>query len=154
MTLLLLATLAIAFPVPLQDEEAQAPPPWLGVHTYAPQGRVVGTYECDAGPVVIEIAAPGLQGRPRVEVWRVDGRSAPEALLNRWNGWLGELATYESFLVTCRGPWVEASIAGAKLGDGEPYAISVYWRDDDLWRAPQSADEWRRASREGWSPPE
>jgi len=150
----LLAIVATSFAQAAQVQEAQAPPQWLGVHTYAPQGRVVGTYECDAGPVVIEIAAPGLRGRPRVEVWRVDGRSAPEALLNRWNGWLGELATYESFLVTCRGPWVEASIAGAKFGDGEPYAISVYWREDDLWRAPQSADEWRRASREGWSPPE
>lgn len=151
---LLLATLAIASPGPLQVQEAQAPPPWLGVHTYAPQGRVVGTFECDTGPVVIEILAPGVRGQPRVEVWRVDGRSAPETSLSRWNGWLGELATYESFVVACRGPWVEASIIGAKLGGGEPYAVSVFWREDDLWRVPQSVDEWRRASQEGWSAPE
>lgn len=146
-----LASLGLISSALPQVQEPRAPPPWLGVHTYPPSGRIMGSYDCEAGPVVIELTVTGLRGPPQIKALTVGDQSILDDTLIRWNGWLNELAAYETYSVRCRGAWVAVSVAGTRPGDGEPYSISIFWREGRVWRAPQSVPEWGRAEREGWS---
>lgn len=149
-----LASLAIQLAPSVGAQDAQALPPWLGVHTLPAGGRQVGDYRCDAGTVHVEILDPGFQAAPRVEVWRIADHAASPQDLARWNDWLQELAIYGHYEVACRGDWTAISLTGAKRGDGSDYSVMLFWRDGQMWRVPQSVEEWQRAEAEEWFPPQ
>ncbi|WP_269515998.1 hypothetical protein [Brevundimonas subvibrioides] len=122
-------------------QSAAVPPPWSGVHLLAAPGIETGTYSCDAGEVRIVIERPGFQGSPRVQSFTVDRVTASQEALQQLNGWLAEFAIYQSYSLSCRGPWIGVSIRGFSRGEGLARTIGLFWRGGQWWRDDPPTDQ-------------
>lgn len=127
-------------------------PPWLGKELHTSPSDLSGLYQCGAQTAGLRLTSAGTFGAPHVERWTFADDTADPSELARWNDWLQELAVFTSHSVSCDDGYAAVFVSGLRRGDGEPYAINVFWTEGELWRMPASADEYRRAEQESWFP--
>lgn len=127
-------------------------PPWLGKELRASPSNLSGSYQCGDETAELRLASPGAFGTVQIQRWTFAGDSADSEDLTRWNDWLVELAAVTGHSVSCNDGHAAVFVSGLRRGDGEPYAINVFWTEGELWRMPASSDEYRRAEQEGWFP--